>query len=476
LLSGRSVQDAVFSPDGKRIATGHFDGTAQIWDARTGRRLTPPLKHRQAIHAVRFSPDGTILATTSLDSTARLWDSKTGEPMATFRNAPGWLEALDFSPDGRRIAAGNTGAQIWEVPRESRRTADLLKLAQILACQRVDREVGVVAVEKEEQKAIWRDLRRRYPQDFFTPPKSALRLAKRQAAAYLEGGQWARAVLCFSRALEIEPGDWRSWAERGQAYARGNQNKRAIADFDRAIALKKEEPSLYVRRARIYRQMGQAANAIADCTTALSINAEYAGALSLRAHLYAHARRWEEAAADYARAIQLGSGPEDWRGHAQALLAKGDIAAYRALCTDAVRRVDASAPPEEANKAAWTCALSAEAIPVLPEALRLAERAVAARPSFTSYLTTLGALLYRDGKYEAAVSRLTESESFKSGPENWLFLAMAHQRLGNAEEARRWLQRATDWLDGEDKKNQDSGALLELELFRAEAERLLETP
>ena len=30
---------------------------------------------------------------------------------------------------------------------------------------------------------------------------------------------------------------------------------------------------------------------------------------------------------------------------------------------------------------------------------------------------------------------------------NWLWLALANQRLGKAEEARRWLDKATAWLD-----------------------------
>ena len=30
---------------------------------------------------------------------------------------------------------------------------------------------------------------------------------------------------------------------------------------------------------------------------------------------------------------------------------------------------------------------------------------------------------------------------------NWLWLALAHDRLGKAEEARRWLDKAQAWLD-----------------------------
>ena len=40
---GTNVVSAKFSPDGRRIVTASDDGTAQVWDAQTGRRLTEPL-------------------------------------------------------------------------------------------------------------------------------------------------------------------------------------------------------------------------------------------------------------------------------------------------------------------------------------------------------------------------------------------------------------------------------------------------
>jgi WD40 repeat protein len=34
------VKSAVFSPDGRRVATTSFDGTARVWDVASGATLT----------------------------------------------------------------------------------------------------------------------------------------------------------------------------------------------------------------------------------------------------------------------------------------------------------------------------------------------------------------------------------------------------------------------------------------------------
>jgi hypothetical protein len=65
---------------------------------------------------------------------------------------------------------------------------------------------------------------------------------------------------------------------------------------------------------------------------------------------------------------------------------------------------------------------------------------------------------------------------------NWLWLALAHQRLGEAEEARRWLGKATVWLDqyrdgmparGEAEVGLHLHNWLEAHVLRREAESLI---
>jgi len=106
---------AAFSPDGTRVVTASGDKTARVWDATTGKPLSPPLEHQNAVLSAAFSPDGTRVVTASLDKTARVWDATTGKPLSPplEHHSVNWRAA--FSPDGTRVAiASDRTARVWD--------------------------------------------------------------------------------------------------------------------------------------------------------------------------------------------------------------------------------------------------------------------------------------------------------------------------------------------------------------------------
>ena len=90
-----------FSPDSKTILTGST-GTAQLWDAITGRAVGQPI-HQGGIATVAFSPDGKTILTAGWDRAARLWDVPTGTSKGPPMIHDGPLISASFSPDGKTI-------------------------------------------------------------------------------------------------------------------------------------------------------------------------------------------------------------------------------------------------------------------------------------------------------------------------------------------------------------------------------------
>src|SRR5262249_4623596 len=91
------------------------DKTARVWNADgTG---TPLILrgHEKSINSAMFSPDGKRIVTASEDETARVWSADgTGEPLV-LRGHNGWVGHAAFSPDGARLVTPSQDkmARVW---------------------------------------------------------------------------------------------------------------------------------------------------------------------------------------------------------------------------------------------------------------------------------------------------------------------------------------------------------------------------
>lgn len=108
------VYTAVFSPDGKTLATTSYDKTVRLWDVAQGKELRQVGDRPGPFPRVAFTPDGKHLVTWGFDNALRFWDVATGAESRGFDGPRGALSAIAFSPDGRLLATGANTVHLWD--------------------------------------------------------------------------------------------------------------------------------------------------------------------------------------------------------------------------------------------------------------------------------------------------------------------------------------------------------------------------
>jgi tetratricopeptide (TPR) repeat protein len=166
----------------------------------------------------------------------------------------------------------------------------------------------------------------------------------------------------------------------------------------------------------------------------------------LRVEACTRLKQWDQVAADSARRIIADpTNPHFWYAEAAARLGAGDVKGYSTARAGMLAQFRDTKSPSVAAHVCYVCA----AVPAQPNEaeafLRLAEFAVIGTP-FNPRIR--GAMNYRAGKYKEAISDFERSAPvFPRRAWDWLFMAMAHYKLGHTEEAKHSLKNAEAWIE-----------------------------
>ena len=239
------------------------------------------------------------------------------------------------------------------------------------------------------------------------------------------------------------PVPWWDWLD---CYLRYREARRLID----GAAPADDDPRLHLLRARALAGLRKSGQAVAayEATLALRPGDEQIRVEAHRARAFDHAMRaaWPRAAEEYAKAVALrGDDIHQLRFLAITQFLSHDNAAYRQTCSAVLDRFGRATDLATACRAVEACVLSADGLEDHRALLPTAE--VAAR--LWHYGPRVrGAALYRAGEHAKAVECFEEmSRVYQLRAWDFCFSAMAHHRLGNANEARRCLGDAAKWIE-----------------------------
>jgi WD40 repeat protein/serine/threonine protein kinase len=114
---GDELWALAWSPDGRTIAAAGDDGVLRLRSAASLQVIRSWRGHTALITALAWSPDGHTIASASYDRTVRLWNADTGQPAATFEGHTDRIRPLAWSPDGRLLASAgwDRTIRIWDL-------------------------------------------------------------------------------------------------------------------------------------------------------------------------------------------------------------------------------------------------------------------------------------------------------------------------------------------------------------------------
>jgi WD40 repeat protein len=146
-----------FSPDGHRIVIADdSDFAARVWNADTGTAVTQPLRHSDQVEYAIFSHDGRYVATTGRDKIACVWDAATGQPITPPFQHKGAVYCPMFTTDDHALkivcqleGIANGIIEAMNLAPDHRPADELVALAQQLSIRRLDESGALVPLDFE---------------------------------------------------------------------------------------------------------------------------------------------------------------------------------------------------------------------------------------------------------------------------------------------------------------------------------------
>ena len=302
--------------------------------------------------------------------------------------------------------------------------------------------------QREDARAILRMGIERYPGDFSLQYRLGRLLTPPPREESIPAGD-RESVKCYRAALALRPDSTIVRYYLSRQYRRLAEPARANEQIDIALKQRPDDGVFLFERGLNLINLGQTEQAIATLRPLTDrTDPQWVKAWSCCRTAQAYALRGEtqEALGWYERALDANPNPQEfYTGLIEAGCTIGAVDVTQRTIRAYLARF--ASDPDAWNNVAWFLITAKDPkLRDLDEAIRLARRAIELKEA-AGYWNTLGLALYYSGDYPGAIDALRKSASFHNEVgrvEDWLFLAMTHEKLGNSVEARVWYERAVD--------------------------------
>jgi WD40 repeat protein/serine/threonine protein kinase len=506
------VLDLAFSPDSRSLVSTSEDRSVRLWEVPTGRPTGVFHGHTRFVQAVAFAPYGRELASGGLEGTLKVWDRRTSLPVVIEGLTPGAL-GLWYRRDGRRVVITRSGRDrvvstgwdpntgesdptlagidryklmdeylpypvqgITGVPLPSALSPDGRLFARVLRS-----DVNAYELDKKSRSdatntvQILDTVSGRVLQTLIGHSLDVISIAFSPDGRRIATASYDRTIKLWDPATGREVFTLRGHTAALLGLAFSPDGFRIVSGGYDGTARVWDATPLPTERLRVhedrYRQKRMELKSLGDLTEAeASPNAE---------NRPTQQGQWDQAADALGKYVEGDPNNLGLRDdHTLSLVEAGNRAGLRRACADLLKRFGNTTDPAQAESVAWLCVLGPDAVEDREAPVRLAETALAAHPGRgsqrSSALKTLGAALYRVGRFEEAVRRLEESIQVHGAggdPKTYAFLALTHHQLGHREEARRWLAKLKAYRprEGFDLSKED----MDIRILQREAEGLI---
>ena len=350
-----------FDRNGESLAVS-LNNQVKLYDTATGKSLrslgTGP--------SVAFSPISVQIAYPIDKVDVALADRSSAEVQRTLPDHGGEIACLAFSPNGKLLAVSNTRTgvvRLWDLssvdagalqldamltrnkwfakkvlPKVDAPFPDLKKTNWPMTVESIREDCLVMGKQeiRTSDAVLLQDAQSYYTRTLREVPASHVALAYRSLILHYEG-QFAKATLDQTKAIELDPDNAAYFRMRGDSYSEQGKFLEAVADYSQAIELDRDYSEAYLRRGVAKLSLDQNGDALIDISKAVDLDPDngiaYMNLATARIRLGQH----DDALRDLDRAIEKKANhPEVFVARAEIFFSRNDFKQAIVECDQAI--------------------------------------------------------------------------------------------------------------------------------------------